>query len=421
MKKLLFIFLTFVALWTTQAYELEVEQSEISSISRFYQENLLRLQEIKSTPYYGIEVLIADENNSQIASQFGHAAIRFVGSGGSDLSDYVISLEMFVTNPDKLYRNAILGGYEVFPRVYTLLEYINNYQVKEARGLNRIVVPSKKESIELLLDLIEKMITVPDLLGDYNFLTNNCMTALLKLLNASNIISTAYFQKLIDSPSRAEALFRKELLSPYPSFRLRSSVSILKVYAEDYYRNEKPAGYRYRARSSRLYISFDESNFINVLTEDSFWTYLSKILSPAELEIINFFWPQTYLLNLLNHQVPERSLEIYLRISMKKSKALQASPSNNIQSNGLKTIPRSLYRLCPLEDSPCRLSRLEDLQSLNLSESTLHITRHWYRWPSVYRASQNPSVLMPDYENFINWYESDLTQDMLLFSEEIRR
>ncbi|WP_412470147.1 DUF4105 domain-containing protein [Oceanospirillum sp. RT-1-3] len=93
----------------------------------------------------GLELVIASSSWSNIESGFGHTMLRFVDNVGTEADDVVLS---FVANVDTLklnYFKGIFGGYPVFPQVKSLRMFMDEYNNKQRRDLDRYIIISNEE------------------------------------------------------------------------------------------------------------------------------------------------------------------------------------------------------------------------------------------------------------------------------------
>ncbi|RZF21464.1 DUF4105 domain-containing protein [Halobacteriovorax vibrionivorans] len=93
----------------------------------------------------GLELIIASSSWSNIESGFGHTMLRFVDDIGTESDDVVLS---FVANVDSVklnYVKGIFGGYPVFPQVKSLRLFMDEYNNRQKRDLDRYIIISNEE------------------------------------------------------------------------------------------------------------------------------------------------------------------------------------------------------------------------------------------------------------------------------------
>lgn len=294
---------------------------------------------IGSKELVGMEVLVADSTSSKIESLFGHSAIRFIDNDESEYNDLVLSFQMLALDSSKVNSKA-LGGWENFPFVYSFEDYLKQYMSNEGRSVKRLIIPTDQEKLENVVLNLATILEVPDIVGDYNFFTNNCLTAIFKVLSDSgyaihddSILNLAFG---IQVPVLAERVLRKSFIVNYPYINLRSYSGDLQTKAESMIQLE------HSYKDINPY--HDES-----LTLENYWRHSSfkdfiKNLTDDEVLGLNRDWPKKWMpvIHLLDNELDKRNL-------LKNKKANHGA------------IPKSIYKICPLSQKNCITNKLKSL------------------------------------------------------------
>lgn len=135
--------------------------------------------------FVGVEVLSSHAPSSPMRSSFSHMAILLIDERSDPMDNIVISFEMEILDESRAFQASIEQSYAFIPKVYQLREYFNDYLVDRDNLLRRHILYSTPEMRERLVELISLVMDVPVLIGNYNFVSNNCMSAVMKVLNGS--------------------------------------------------------------------------------------------------------------------------------------------------------------------------------------------------------------------------------------------
>lgn len=133
----------------------------------------------------GVEVMVADEG-AQMQSSFGHALLRLVDNDGLWANDTVVSFAANVTGEINPF-TGVFGGYDVQAEVRTLHEYWEKYPKLSNRGFKRYPINMSESELERFLSVLLDTAINTERLGDYKFVTNNCVSILTKIFNDAGI------------------------------------------------------------------------------------------------------------------------------------------------------------------------------------------------------------------------------------------
>jgi hypothetical protein len=200
MKLLVFIFCLFQFNIYAQEKKLnrhERKKIEKENFDNYYRDlkisNSEKINELHSKidngEIAGIELIIAGPTSIRFESRFGHALLRFVDFDQDWTNDLVVS---FVADVNEVKLNAmkgLFGGYEILSETNYLYEFWWNYVLKEARPLNRYVIPLTKTELANFLNNFKKY-NFKDLekRKNYYFFGNNCAQAISDLLIETGLI-----------------------------------------------------------------------------------------------------------------------------------------------------------------------------------------------------------------------------------------
>lgn len=303
---------------------------EIASYFKKNRENLIAA--VKDKNFIGVEILIGDGTAKRFQSYFGHSSIRFLDDDDDMFNDLVISYQLFSIDDKQALEKALEGGWENLPHVTNFRDTVYDYTRLDMGGVKRIVIPSSPERIRKLVTFIASAVLVPDLVGDYLFIKNNCLDALLKTLAAADYPIIKYG---IAVPVLADNILRQSSFVTYfPPLYISPRVFELK----------KEADQRFKVRSQW---SWSKKNKVNYVKTEAFKHWLSQ-LEKKDIEVLYTFWPTEWMP--MTHVISD------LYDSLRSHSRLE-------EILGFESYPKSFYQLCEVEDSNCRARRLEDILS----------------------------------------------------------
>ncbi len=199
--------------------------------------------------YTGLELWVADVKG-MLESSWGHAQLRFVGSGKAPYSDLVISFAANVEAKDMqffnlpVYFKGMVGSYRVFPFVRKTRDFWDEYNKGEGRPIYRHIIPTNRELRRKLLLTLKNWIelTQTDVnrspLKSYKFTSKNCVTVIMELLEESGFMLQGTLANThmgitgILAPTDAPYFLRKELLNPFLPLVMSSYPAVLQKAAD---------------------------------------------------------------------------------------------------------------------------------------------------------------------------------------------
>lgn len=163
--------------------------------NKMLQENKERVQAILSDDFQfqGLEFIYVDFGKVYY-SWWGHALIRFVGSGATPNEDWTLSFIADFNDYELDNLKAYFGGYEVLTVMKPLRDYMDEYIKGESREMLRYpIVATREQELKFLL-IIRDWIKDAKKAGAYTFRQNNCSGLMMKALYKSGISSIEDFE-----------------------------------------------------------------------------------------------------------------------------------------------------------------------------------------------------------------------------------
>lgn len=163
--------------------------------AEFYQEHnqMLRdnAQRVKALfqedfNFKGLEFIYVDFGKVYY-SFWGHALIRFVGSGKNANEDLTLSFIADFNDYNLDNWKAYFGGYEVLTIIKPLSDYMDEYIKGESRQMYRYILLADREEQSKFLEIIRAWIKDTKLAGPYTFRVNNCSGLMMKSLHQAGI------------------------------------------------------------------------------------------------------------------------------------------------------------------------------------------------------------------------------------------
>jgi hypothetical protein len=162
---------------------------------KFYREHKEMLKDNKtrselilkeSFSYRGLEFIYVDFGKIYY-SFWGHALIRFVGSGKTPLDDLTLSFIADFNDYNLDNWKAYFGGYEVLPELKPLRDYMDEYIKGESREMHRYIFQTTQDQRDDFLKLIRSWVKDNKKPGPYTFRKNNCSGLIMKALYEAKI------------------------------------------------------------------------------------------------------------------------------------------------------------------------------------------------------------------------------------------
>lgn len=145
-------------------------------------------------------------------SLWGHLMLRFKGSGNKNDANQDLVLSFLADFNDFPVDNfkASTGGYTVLPKIGTVEQYKNEYEVGEGRSIQFHPIKATEAQKEKLLLILRQWIVKPELAQGYSFFYNNCVSLMIKILNESEILLKnglyGYWPKYVTALLKAEGI-----------------------------------------------------------------------------------------------------------------------------------------------------------------------------------------------------------------------
>lgn len=164
-----------------------VELALQSGIQEKTRRHLTELEQ-KDFNVWGIELWVAGPNHEQLASSWGHAQMRLIGSGSQPGRDLVVTF-VAQTPLNLEYLKGVRGDYPVVVQVSTVEDVLQQYVVKENRSIYSLIVPSTAVRRKALIQEIQRFHREAGQNGAYYFYGRNCAGVLQEVLAEVGIIS----------------------------------------------------------------------------------------------------------------------------------------------------------------------------------------------------------------------------------------
>ena len=143
--------------------------------------------------FSGLEYIYVDFGKIYY-SFWGHALIRFVGSGKSPNEDITLSFIADFNDYELDNWKAYFGGYEVLSVIKPLSAYMDEYIVGESRKMYRYVLNASQKEREKFLNIIRSWIKDTKKAGPYTFRVNNCSGLIMKSLHQAGISQISNYE-----------------------------------------------------------------------------------------------------------------------------------------------------------------------------------------------------------------------------------
>jgi len=318
-------------------------------------------------------------------SWFGHSALRFVGKDSSPLGDLVMSFEMVNLNSAKTYQKGLRGGWASYATVIDLATYISRYSIGQSRSIKRMPIPTTPEIIQQMKLNILAIQELPDLVGDYNFLSNNCATGLLRLLGMSGVSTP---QVVLELPQQLDQLLRKSLVAYLKPSQIPQFQEVVNQLAISYLRKN--------ARESQTPIE--------LLADPGFQDHLLTSQNERQMAFLIYFWP-----NELN------SLKAFRwRLADQFREALEKIPVSSF----IASYPVEFYTVCERKNKSCHEARLEQLKksdSVDWKQLRHASLRHQQE------LARSEQLIISAKKEMQSYLKSPVVLDIVELSKELRK
>ena len=382
-----------------------------TALAKFIEENRRVAFQHMARKHVGIEILIAGSTTSQIASVFGHSLIRLIDEDGNPLNDTIIGFEMMGLGKGDDMIKGLKGGYETIPRVMDMATFLVRYGLNEGRSLERIVLPSTPETIARLKKAILNVLSVPDIVGDYTFFGNNCLTVLRNVLGFAGYPTP---NGIIDVPTGFPGALQSAMVTYAPPIEMPSVYDVLWTRVCDYWQKKQgPGSCRLRLFTAEMLLnSWSDPILRTVLKDDAFWKFLENG-SASENSLLVHLWP--YGLDTDPNSKESVSMEIMNRLQVLKENTPGFLPVADL----FKSLPAAAYRMCGLQDATCRHERLQ--AALTVWDKNTLARQTAYYFKDARAELKRAELLIPKGKTAMeSWLHSEIVQDMVQVSEDLK-
>lgn len=302
--------------------------------------NRQRFDDFMKREHVGIELLVAEGSTARLWSVLGHLSLRFIDLDDNDQNDNVVGYMMPIIgqNAFEILLKGKDGGWENVPFVLTLAETVVDYTKQDQRFVKRIIIPVDETTITKIKMNLLMSLQEPDIIGDYKFISNNCATAMYRLLSESGLKIDGH--PFFEVPAQAENNLRLNFLNPFPPLYIRG--------AQDLISNVEKLRYKCPGRARGKACKYTNGGWIS---DQNVSRYLETLAS-GDLERLFFFWPE------------EWESEKIAFANLVRLREPSGVPLEDLIH--LEKVPKSIYRLCSPEGAefPCPQEWLRDLLSV---------------------------------------------------------
>lgn len=364
---------------SSDMYSEGLTPSQADRIAELARQNLENIKSLRqnSERIIGLELIVPNASAANVFGYFSHAMLRLVDDDDDIFNDRVVTFGMQALNEEEFFTKALEGGWANLPEVDTFASRFVDYSKKGLRGMNRFILPSSREQIDLLLKNLETVAQVPTLVGTYKFLDNNCFTALMKLLGSSGypVQKRKYYV-----PVQAESYLRYGFLTALPKLHMSVPVALIKEFDEIFDRDEEP------------------------LQNQKLVTYLKK-LSTEDLVRALMFWPHKWALK-----------KIQL---MNEFKSRTDRTSYDLQTlMGYTSADANVYIACSLKDTECRRRRVSAVRETWSPEELSELHRSW-NLPLIWHSEYERAGQLHRGDELKGLLEHPIVQDNLKLGHEV--
>tara|TARA_Y100001936_G_scaffold251861_1_gene309384 strand:- start:1164 stop:2624 length:1461 start_codon:yes stop_codon:yes gene_type:complete len=186
----------------------------------------------------GLELLVAEPNDTNTSEKFGHTLLRFIDGDGKWYNDAVLSFSVKIDENGLSYIGTLTNKYPIRVQLKHMDSFWKNYIVKSSRPISRYIIPSTPEQRVRLFENFKSRFLSDEGFGKYGLTTNNCMTILMDLFEASGIASVEDDYII---PKNADQMVYENFMSPYAKMEFSSNKdlhvevqNLLGISAKDY-------------------------------------------------------------------------------------------------------------------------------------------------------------------------------------------
>ncbi|MFN8847400.1 MAG: DUF4105 domain-containing protein [Bdellovibrionales bacterium] len=198
----------------------------------------------QSLENWKIEILVTAPSTNSIESIFGHSALLVIPPGKSIEDGTVWNFQPDISKADTNTPFQTILGLTNGQFPFLILQepaliFFSRQLIYELRSIQRIIVPTTPLQSGNLIKILKQVEANPRLLKKYSFRTENCLTAILRILrlsglpiNLNQLITIA--KNLPLEPNHLPQIFRQLLISPIPPQTALNLFAQLKILEKKY-------------------------------------------------------------------------------------------------------------------------------------------------------------------------------------------
>lgn len=296
----------------------------LAEYNRIRRENVE--QKLNEKEHIGLEILLANPALTQPSSLFGHIFFRFLDKDNNSLNDLTVGFNFIPLTSGQM---KVFNEWAMYPFAESLFENIHRYQKTESRKIHRWIIPSDSAKLGKIKELLLQINEVPSIIGDYHLFSNNCVTAILKILGSAGYPLPMWNDLVrVDLPSFMGSYLNSNFINPYPPHEdldIKGASLIFEDLSREFQNNFL----------MRVITGESDGDFLN---QEKVWQRIEE-LSNTEIEKLLLFWPTKL------RKYESRIRQIY------RSKNIDVSSLHQLVD--VTDFPIELYQLCGETDRGC--------------------------------------------------------------------
>jgi hypothetical protein len=366
--------------------------------------------------HVGLEILTAGSSTRSLVSAFGHSTIRLLDDDDNPMNDTVISFEMAGLGRSDDVSSGLMGEHKATAFVTDVNGFLLRYVLNEGRSFQRLILPSKPENIQALKDTIRRMMEFPNLVENYKFLTNNCLTIL------KNLLAEAGYPTMkipLDVPTAFPGILRASLLTFAEPFDVASSEELIEKSLCSYLQKRKNVSicaYHQQFWVLKNLKAFTGTtatlNYLRAhLQDEGFWSFLATG-SPELISLLVNFWP--YSLDQSGESAETISIANQTRLlQLKTGLGSKFIPLRRY----FTAYPQALYRICEAKDQACKTERYQLARTfwpqVNWEKRAEKMRGHYLN-----ERLRARSLISSGEASVLAWLNSEAVKDLSAFKPE---
>lgn len=371
-----------------------LESSQPNTISEIYSANRERTLFFLNRNIIGFEVWLAGSSLNQIESSGGHIILRFLDDNTNHLDDTLVTFIMLPLEANSIYSKAF-GGFQLVPMIQSMSEVLITYMKNENRSIHRYIIPANSQRIDLLKRTISQLTSAPNLLGDYHFFTNNCMTGLIKLLKQSGF--PVLHGAMADLPMNMNRWLSFNFLNFYPRHDQLNIDGATRVISA----LQKKHSLSYAEKTINLLIKNNKAD--SILLNDRFWEDILK-LEYSDLNKLALFWPTEWsrFTHKLHQMLSIRNVKLDL----------------SVVNLDIKPLRLELYQSCDKKDDNCQNNKMKSaLEYWTPTELKEHLRGNFLR--HSYETQRAQQLIGDSRMQILETLKNDLVTELLDYSSKV--